>query len=94
MKRRLMSIGAAVLAVLASTLFFTRPALAATGLHVSGTSIVEANGTKFVMRGINHEHTWFTSQTGSFADRLGSIERVKCPGYDLRCHAGAGVADT
>jgi mannan endo-1,4-beta-mannosidase len=68
MKRRLMSVGAAVLAVLASTLFFTRPAFAATGLHVSGTDIVEANGNKFVMRGINHEHTWFANQTGSFAD--------------------------
>jgi mannan endo-1,4-beta-mannosidase len=63
-----MSIGAAVLAVLASTLFFTRPALAATGLHISGTGIVEANGTSFVMRGINHEHTWFADRTSSFAD--------------------------
>jgi mannan endo-1,4-beta-mannosidase len=63
-----MSIGAAVLAVLASTLFFTRPALAATGLHISGTGIVEANGTRFVMRGINHEHTWFPDRTSSFAD--------------------------
>jgi mannan endo-1,4-beta-mannosidase len=68
MRRRLLSIGAAVLAVLASTLFPARPALAATGLHISGTSIVEANGNKFVMRGINHEHTWFAGQTGSFAD--------------------------
>ncbi|BBH67620.1 endoglucanase [Actinoplanes sp. OR16] len=62
------TIGAAVLAAIASVLFFVAPAYAATGLHVSGTDIVEANGQKFVMRGVNHMHTWYAGQTGSFAD--------------------------
>ncbi|MEU4693591.1 cellulase family glycosylhydrolase [Actinoplanes sp. NPDC023714] len=62
------TIGAAVLAAIASVLFFVAPAYAATGLHVSGTDIVEANGQKFVMRGVNHMHTWYANQTNSFAD--------------------------
>jgi mannan endo-1,4-beta-mannosidase len=65
MKKRL---AAVLLAVLASVLFFVNPAYAATGLHVSGTTIVESNGSAFVMRGINHEYTWFPGQTGAFAD--------------------------
>jgi mannan endo-1,4-beta-mannosidase len=68
MKRRLSIFGTAALAVAASILYFVNPAFAATGLHVSGTDVVEANGAKLVMRGINHEHTWFTNQTSSFAN--------------------------
>ncbi|MFD9700348.1 cellulase family glycosylhydrolase [Lentzea sp. NPDC059081] len=41
---------------------------AATGLHVEGTKIVEANGSAFVMRGVNHAHVWYQSQTRAFAD--------------------------
>jgi mannan endo-1,4-beta-mannosidase len=68
MKRRPTAYAAAFLAALAATLFFVQPAYAATGLHVSGTNIVEANGQKLIMRGINHAHTWYTTQTKSFAD--------------------------
>jgi mannan endo-1,4-beta-mannosidase len=68
MKRRLATIGAALVAAAASVLFHVSPAYAATGLHISGTDIVEANGQKFVMRGINHMHTWYANQTQSFAD--------------------------
>lgn len=68
MKRQLTLIGAVVVALVASVLTFTSPAYAATGLHISGTTIVESNGSTFVMRGINHEHTWFTNQTSSFAN--------------------------
>jgi mannan endo-1,4-beta-mannosidase len=68
MKRRLTTLSVAMLAVAASVLFFVGPAYAATGLHVSGRNIVEANGQTFVMRGINHEHTWFSNQTASFAN--------------------------
>ncbi|MCG5216408.1 cellulase family glycosylhydrolase [Streptosporangium soli] len=45
-----------------------QPAHAAVGLHISGTNIVEANGQKFTMRGVNHPHVWYTNQTNSFAD--------------------------
>jgi mannan endo-1,4-beta-mannosidase len=68
MRRQLTVLVVAVLAVAASFLVFLRPAYAATGLHISGRNIVEANGQTFVMRGVNHEHTWFTNQTGSFAN--------------------------
>jgi hypothetical protein len=57
-----------VLALAASILAGAQPAEAATGLHVSGTRVVEANGSAFVMRGVNHPHVWFPGQTGAFAD--------------------------
>ncbi|MFY1595780.1 cellulase family glycosylhydrolase [Micromonospora sp. WMMD737] len=68
MKRRLLSVGAAFLAVAASVLVFVKPADAAVGLHVEGRHIVEANGQPFVMRGVNHPHVWYTGETDSFAD--------------------------
>jgi len=68
MKRRLLAFGAAMLAIIASIALYTQPASAAVGLHVSGRTIVEANGQTFVMRGVSHEHTWFANQTGSFAN--------------------------
>ncbi|MEV4278155.1 cellulase family glycosylhydrolase [Actinoplanes xinjiangensis] len=68
MKRRLATIAAVLVTLTASVLTFVTPAYAATGLHVSGRNIVEANGSTFIMRGINHMHTWYAGQTGSFAD--------------------------
>jgi mannan endo-1,4-beta-mannosidase len=68
MKSRLATFAAAAVAAAASVLFFVDPAYAATGLHVSGRTIVEAGGQPFVMRGVNHAHTWYTNQTDSFAD--------------------------
>jgi mannan endo-1,4-beta-mannosidase len=68
MNRRLAIFGAAALAVAASVVVFVQPASAAVGLHISGRNIVEANGQNFIMRGINHEHVWFTGQTRAFAD--------------------------
>jgi mannan endo-1,4-beta-mannosidase len=59
---------ASVLALMASILVGTQPAEAATGLRVSGTRVVEANGSAFVMRGVNHPHVWFQGQTRAFAD--------------------------
>ncbi|WP_211370236.1 cellulase family glycosylhydrolase [Nonomuraea turkmeniaca] len=41
---------------------------AATGIHVSGTKILESNGQEFVMRGTSHAHTWYASRTKAFAD--------------------------
>jgi len=72
MKRQLATAVAAVLAAAASlvvgVLVLSQPASAAVGLHISGRNIVEANGSNFIMRGINHEHVWFTNQTSSFAN--------------------------
>ncbi|GAA4230618.1 hypothetical protein GCM10023075_40780 [Streptosporangium album] len=59
----------AMLAALFLSFFISMPAAhAATGLHVSGTKILEANDTPFVMRGTSHAHTWYPTQTASFAD--------------------------
>ena len=68
MKRRLIILGTALLAIAASFLISASPASAAVGLHVSGRNIVEANGQPFIMRGVSHPHVWYTGQTQSFAD--------------------------
>ena len=49
----------------------TAPAMAANveeGIHVSDGRIYEEDGTELVLRGVNHAHTWYASQTQSFAD--------------------------
>ncbi|WP_433824669.1 cellulase family glycosylhydrolase [Actinoplanes sp. CA-015351] len=66
---------AALLCGAAAVLVAAQPAQAATGFSVSGTTIVDANGSPFVMRGVNHAHTWYPSQlssTLSGAKALGS----------------------
>ncbi|RPK77170.1 Mannan endo-1,4-beta-mannosidase precursor [Streptomyces sp. ADI97-07] len=47
-----------------------RPAdtAAATGLHISDGRLLEGNGNDFVMRGVNHAHTWYPGETQSLAD--------------------------
>ncbi|MEU5715618.1 cellulase family glycosylhydrolase [Streptomyces sp. NPDC020403] len=40
----------------------------ATGLHISDGRLVEGNGNDFVMRGVNHAHTWYPGETQSLAD--------------------------
>ncbi|WP_432100305.1 cellulase family glycosylhydrolase [Streptomyces sp. WAC 04229] len=40
----------------------------ATGLHVSDGRLLEGNGNDFVMRGVNHAHTWYPGETQSLAD--------------------------
>ncbi len=32
------------------------------GFFIQGRKVLDANGTEFIMRGINHPHTWFASQ--------------------------------
>ncbi|MEU4689477.1 cellulase family glycosylhydrolase [Actinoplanes sp. NPDC023714] len=55
----------ALLCGAAAVLVAAQPAQAATGFTVSGTRILDANGNTFVMRGVNHAHTWYPSQLGS-----------------------------
>jgi mannan endo-1,4-beta-mannosidase len=40
----------------------------ATGFQISGRNLLDANGNNFVIRGISHAHTWYPSQTSSFAN--------------------------
>ncbi|MEI5527959.1 cellulase family glycosylhydrolase [Streptomyces brasiliscabiei] len=44
------------------------PDVRATGLHIADGRLREANGNDFVMRGVNHAHTWYPGQTRSLAD--------------------------
>ncbi|GLZ58318.1 cellulase family glycosylhydrolase [Micromonospora sp. NBRC 107095] len=68
MKTRLSAVGVTVLALLVTVLAFGQPAHAAAGFSVAGGKLYDANGTEFIMRGVNHAHTWYPQQTSSFAD--------------------------
>ena len=68
MKKSLRSLkNIAGVAVLAQTITFlvpaaTQPVFAASGFHVSGTKLYDANGNVFKIRGINHAHAWYKGQ--------------------------------
>ena len=34
----------------------------AKGFNISGTKLYDANGNEFIMRGVNHAHTWFKGE--------------------------------
>ncbi|MEH0841938.1 cellulase family glycosylhydrolase [Micromonospora sp. CPCC 205711] len=68
MKKRLSVAGVALLTVLAAVFAFGQPAHAAAGFSVANGRLYDANGTEFVMRGVNHAHTWYPQQTSSFAN--------------------------
>ncbi|MFI7236014.1 cellulase family glycosylhydrolase [Streptomyces cyaneofuscatus] len=64
-------LGVVLLSALGPVAAQARPAgaeAAATGLHVSNGRLLEANGNDFVMRGVNHAHTWYPGETQSLAD--------------------------
>lgn len=62
MKNKLVTISLTALAALT----FSTSVLA--GFQVTNGKLLDANGNPFVMRGINHAHTWFTNQTSAIAD--------------------------
>ncbi|MFF9202638.1 cellulase family glycosylhydrolase [Streptomyces sp. NPDC014986] len=65
---------AALLGLLLPLLALTPPAHAApTGFRVENGRLLEASGNDFVMRGVNHAHTWY-------ADRIGSLAHIKAKG--------------
>jgi mannan endo-1,4-beta-mannosidase len=61
-------LAALIMAVAFVSVMAAQPAQAAAGFTVSGGRILEANGTPFVMRGVNHAHTWYPDKLGSLAD--------------------------
>ncbi|MFC7986110.1 cellulase family glycosylhydrolase [Streptomyces sp. NPDC057336] len=69
---------------------------AATGLHIGGGRLLEANGNDFVMRGVNHAHTWYPGETQSLADikALGanSVRVVLSDGHRWSENSPADVA--
>ncbi|MDG9688890.1 cellulase family glycosylhydrolase [Streptomyces sp. DH17] len=70
---------------------------AATGLHISDGRLLEANGNDFVMRGVNHAHTWYPGETQSLADikALGanSVRVVLSDGHRWSENGPADVAN-
>ena len=66
MKTKLYFLFTLVLAL--SLMVGTLRAQAATGFHINGRYLLDANGNNFIMRGINHAHTWYPTQTSSFAN--------------------------
>ena len=66
--RWLAGLGALALTVGLGLAATAQPAAAATGFTVSGSRILDANGNPFVMRGVNHAHTWYLDRFSSFAD--------------------------
>lgn len=68
------TVAAALLALLLSLLVLTPPAEAApTGFRVQNGRLLEADGNDFVMRGVNHAHTWYP-------DRISSLAHIKAKG--------------
>jgi len=70
---------------------------AASGFHVSGRSLLDANGTNFIMRGINHPHNWFPAETSSFANikamRANSLRVVLSSGLLWDKNSASDVAN-
>lgn len=55
------------------------------GFSVSGTQLLDANGNSFVMRGINHPHSWFTAQDDT------ALEAIAATGANtVRIVCGSG----
>ncbi|MCD7442594.1 cellulase family glycosylhydrolase [Streptomyces lincolnensis] len=69
----------------------------ATGLHISNGRLLEANGNDFVMRGVNHAHTWYPNETQSLADvkALGAntVRVVLADGHRWTANSAADVAN-
>ncbi|ASO20105.1 mannan endo-1,4-beta-mannosidase [Actinoalloteichus hoggarensis] len=63
MRRRVASLGAAVFALLLSMFVVIPTAHAEAGFQVNDGRLYDANGQEFVIRGVSHPHTWFTSET-------------------------------
>ncbi|MEV4759970.1 cellulase family glycosylhydrolase [Micromonospora sp. NPDC049559] len=68
MRTRLPIALTALLALVTAVLVMTPSAHAAAGFTISNGRLLDANGNQFIMRGVSHAHTWYPSQTGSFAN--------------------------
>ena len=45
------------------------------GFYVEGTTLYDANGNPFVMRGVNHAHTWYSDK---LLETLDALETIGC----------------
>jgi mannan endo-1,4-beta-mannosidase len=73
------------------------PGTQATGLHISDGRLLEGNGNDFVMRGVNHAHTWYPNETQSLADvkALGAntVRVVLADGHRWTANSATDVAN-
>ncbi|WP_430377452.1 cellulase family glycosylhydrolase [Streptomyces sp. B1-3] len=73
------------------------PGAQATGLHISNGRLVEGNGNDFVMRGVNHAHTWYPDKLGSLADikaqGANTVRVVLADGHRWTANSAADVSD-
>ncbi|MGW0333432.1 cellulase family glycosylhydrolase [Streptomyces sp. NPDC003011] len=91
-------VGLAVLGVLCPAVAHAQSTGAkATGLHISDGRLLEGNGNDFVMRGVNHAHTWYPNETQSLADikALGAntVRVVLADGHRWTANSAADVAN-
>ncbi|MFI8189432.1 cellulase family glycosylhydrolase [Streptomyces sp. NPDC085946] len=71
---RAAAVAAALLGLLLPLFAFGTPAHAApVGFRVENGRLLEASGNDFVMRGVNHAHTWYP-------DRISSLAHIKAKG--------------
>ncbi|MFD0773696.1 cellulase family glycosylhydrolase [Streptomonospora algeriensis] len=68
MRTRLALAASAAFTLLLSLLLVVQPASADTGFQIENGRLVDANGNDFVMRGVNHPHSWYPGETESFAE--------------------------
>ncbi|HEY1175400.1 MAG TPA: cellulase family glycosylhydrolase [Phytomonospora sp.] len=77
MKLRLTALGAllalvvSLLVLVPPTTAVAEPQAAATGFHISGRNLLDANGNAFVMRGTSHPHVWYQGETASYGEIAG-----------------------
>ncbi|MFJ9103222.1 cellulase family glycosylhydrolase [Streptomyces sp. NPDC102405] len=73
------------------------PGTQATGLHISNGRLVEGNGNDFVMRGVNHAHTWYPNELGSLADikaqGANTVRVVLADGHRWTANTASDVAN-
>ncbi|MDQ0912497.1 mannan endo-1,4-beta-mannosidase [Streptomyces canus] len=73
------------------------PGTQATGLHISDGRLVEGNGNDFVMRGVNHAHTWYPNELGSLADikaqGANTVRVVLADGHRWTANSASDVAN-
>ncbi|MFF5497324.1 cellulase family glycosylhydrolase [Streptomyces aquilus] len=73
------------------------PGAQATGLHINDGRLLEGNGSDFVMRGVNHAHTWYPNETRSLSDikALGAnaVRVVLADGHRWTANSAADVGN-
>ncbi|MEU6349761.1 cellulase family glycosylhydrolase [Streptomyces sp. NPDC047072] len=73
------------------------PGAQAVGLHISNGRLLEGNGNDFVMRGVNHAHTWYPNELGSLADikaqGANTVRVVLADGHRWTANSASDVAN-